>query len=697
MIRTGFFSLVFVLLSVVLLVAQSRPATRTATRQPARKAAPTRVQAATPPKLIDLGVIAKVTTDTVLLRWIPISYAAWSQGVDKGYVVERTDAQGTTVSLTPGPVLPRVEPLATYADTTREQDLTLLSVALYKDGVQNRMPPDQLKQSHDFFTMSSLLNYSSSTKAGVGLADATTSKGQSYTYTVSLVVNPAIRASVAVNTARPTQYGIIGNLMGKATKKTVDMNWDEKTYQPDYPFYIIERSANGVTYERINPKPYMNINPQATSVISFREQVPNKDTLFSYRIRGVDYFGQPSVPSNVVRVMAIPDLPLPTELTGEMTQDKRLTIRWQFPAEYDRYITKFRLSQSNTIDDGYQTVIDSVPSQERTAQVRALSRAVYVRVHYRDVQGLEFSSAPRLVQLIDSLPPVAPVQVAGTISKAGLLTLDWADNTEEDLLGYYVFATNDSTGTPTRITDTYLTKSAFQDSVAVKGVANKKMYYSVLAVDTRYNHSALSRVAVVNRPDLVPPTRPNFVDYEVVEKRITLNWVNPTDDDIRQITLRRRPEGLANWTLLQTYGPASQTNPSASFADTTVAPKTRYEYDLLVEDEAGNTASAYQPLVLKSADELIRIQFTDVTARFDPEKQQVIVTWKADRMDAIASFIVQREYPGEELTTWQVIDAPESVCVDEQLHKDVKHTYVIQAKLKEGYVSPTSAQANVQL
>lgn len=74
-----------------------------------------------------------------------------------------------------------------------------------------------------------------------------------------------------------------------------------------------------------------------------------------------------------------------------------------------------------------------------------------------------------------------------------------------------------------------------------------------------------------------------------------------------------------------------------------------------------------------------------------------MLSWKADRLDAIDSFIVQREYPGEELSTWQVVDAPESTCIDDQLHKDAKHTYVIQAKLKEGYVSPSSAKADIQL
>lgn len=693
------FLLLFLLINGALL-AQSRQATR-------RPVSPVRTMTARPTgasvstsqaKPTGLALIAKVTPDSVLLRWVPINYSVWSQGVDKGYIVTRTDAHGNIVTLTPSPLLPSVGPLDAYADTTKQQDMTLLSVALYKAGSQEKRPDAQLRQSHEFFMMSSLLNYPSSKQAGVGLVDASGSKAQSYTYTVSLANDPAISASVNVNTAELTRYGAITNLTGRGTKQTLDMNWNENTYQTDYPYYNVERSADGVIYKRINKKPFMNINPAATSIISFREQIPGKDTVFYYRVRGVDYFTQESEPSNVVKVMAIPELPLPTNLAGEQGQNKGVTVRWQFPVEYEKYITKFRVTQSKFIDDFYETAVDSVAAQQRETQFIARDRAIYVRVHYTDRQGTEIASAPRLVQLVDTIPPVAPVQVAGKLTKDGLLTLDWATNKEDDLLGYYVFASNDSLGTPTRITDTYLTKNTFQDSVAVKGVANRAMYYYVLAVDTRYNHSDLSQVAVVQRPDLVPPTKPNFVDYEVVEKRIMLTWVNPADDDISRITLRRRAASTSNWTTLQTYArPNTPLQATVSFTDTTVTSATLYEYDVLVEDQAGNTSQAYQPLVLKAADELVRVQFTDVKAVYDPDKQQVVITWKVDRMDAIASFIIQREYPGEELSTWQVVQAPESGCTDDQLHKDAKQTYVIKAKLKEGYVSPTSATTAVQL
>ncbi|WP_247237576.1 hypothetical protein [Telluribacter sp. SYSU D00476] len=674
--RSLFLTLLYILSTGSLLLAQP---TKTAPR-PA-------------PKTVELGLIAKVANGKVLLRWIPLSYSTWAQGIDKGYIIERTDARGTKVRLTEGPVLPNVEPIENYNDSTKQQDMTLVSVALYKDGVKDKMPAAQLRQSYDFFMMSSLLNYESSKVAGVGLEDSTAEPGQVYTYTVSLVGNPAQSAAIKVNTAEPTQYAPILNLNGKATQQTLDLTWDEKAYRSGFAFYVIERSDDGVNYKRLNQNPYMNSSPEATSIMGYRELIPRKDTLFHYRIRGVDYFTQPSEPSNVVKVMAIPALPLPTGLAGEMTQDKGLTVQWEFPKEMEKYIEKVRLSQSNFIDQFYDTAVDNLSPATRSATFRAKSRAVYVRVHYTDSQGVEVASAPRLVQLVDSIPPAPPVAVKGAISREGLLTLEWKANPEEDIMGYYVFAANDSLGTPTRITDSYITTHAYRDSVAVKNVANKKMYYYVLAIDKRYNHSELSEVAVVKRPDLVPPTKPNFTDYEVAEKRVALEWVNPTDDDILHTTLQRRKQG-GEWTPLRRFSPKEALT---AYVDTTVASHTLYEYDLVVEDQGGNTAGAYVPVVIQSAEELTRIRFTEVKAVYDEEKQQVVLTWKADQLEAIEEFVVMREYPGEELSTWQVVDASEGACVDDQLHKDAKHTYVIQARLKEGYLSPSSAKAEIQL
>ena len=641
----------------------------------------------------ELGLMAKVTPDKVLLRWIPLSYGTWAQGIEKGYLVSRTDARGTTVRLADRPVLPAVEPIENYNDSTKRRDMTLVSVALYKDGVKDQMPEARLRQSYDFFMMSSLLNYESSKIAGVGLEDATAQPGQTYTYTVSLVGDPTQSASVQVNTATPTRYEPIANLAGKATQQTLDLSWDETSYRSTYAFYTIERSADDVRYDRLNQNPYLNSNPEATSILGYREQIPRKDTLFYYRIRGIDYFTQPSEPSNEIKVMAIPELPLPTNLMGDMTQDKRLTLRWEFPAELEKYIEKFWLTQSNFVDQFYDPATDPLSRNTRSAVFPAKSRAVYVRVHYTDIQGVEAVSAPRLVQLVDSIPPAPPVAVKGQISREGLLTLEWRASPEEDFMGYYVFAANDSLGTPTRITDSFITTPTYQDSVAVKNVANKHMYYYVLAIDTRYNHSELSQVAVVERPDLVPPTRPNFTDYEVAEKRVSLTWVNPTDADIRHISLRRREPG-GNWQTLGQYGVrASMT----SFVDTTVASNTLYEYNLLVEDQSGNQSEAYAPLVVKSAEELTRIRFTEVKATYDPERQQVVLSWKADQLDTIEEFVVMREYPGQELSTWQVVGTDDLTCLDDQLHQNVKHTYVIQARLKEGYLSPSSATADIQL
>lgn len=83
-------------------------------------------------------------------------------------------------------------------------------------------------------------------------------------------------------------------------------------------------------------------------------------------------------------------------------------------------------------------------------------------------------------------PPARPAELVAE-GTTGRVTLDWADNSEEDLTRYEVSRATTSTGTYTVISPSSLTRSTFSDTGAPVGSIR---YYRVVAIDDAGGRSA---------------------------------------------------------------------------------------------------------------------------------------------------------------------------------------------------------------
>ena len=61
----------------------------------------------------------------------------------------------------------------------------------------------------------------------------------------------------------------------------------------------------------------------------------------------------------------------------------------------------------------------------------------------------------------DTMPPSIPTGLKGVIDSAGICTLTWNQNPEDDIRGYRVFVSNDSTFEFLCCTDTLLKEPKF--------------------------------------------------------------------------------------------------------------------------------------------------------------------------------------------------------------------------------------------
>ncbi|MFT5162819.1 MAG: endonuclease I/subtilisin-like proprotein convertase family protein [Alteromonadaceae bacterium] len=100
----------------------------------------------------------------------------------------------------------------------------------------------------------------------------------------------------------------------------------------------------------------------------------------------------------------------------------------------------------------------------------------------------------------DTTPPLAPSVLSAT-GGDGNVALSWAANTDSDLMGYNVYRSNTSGGATSKVNTSVLTATSYADT-NVSG--DTTYYYTIKAVDTSFNESAVSAEASATT-DVGPP------------------------------------------------------------------------------------------------------------------------------------------------------------------------------------------------
>jgi hypothetical protein len=131
--------------------------------------------------------------------------------------------------------------------------------------------------------------------------------------------------------------------------------------------------------------------------------------------------------------------------------------------------------------------------------------------------------------------PAAPTGLTATTGD-GTASLDWNNNTEGDLAGYYVYRSTSSSGVYSRLNSSLLASSDYNDNTVTNGII---YYYVVTAVDTFSNESDYSNKAfsglygdftgngIVEMNDL-----PDFLDFWLVDDCDEPYWLDLDGDCI---------------------------------------------------------------------------------------------------------------------------------------------------------------------
>ncbi len=654
----------------------------------------------------EIKVIARAQKDRVLLRWAPNSPADWQLLNKYGYAIERytisrdqkTLSSAEKRSITPNPIVP--EPLQNWESEIQTNDeAAIIAQALYgKDfvvtgGDQLETVVNQsesLRQRYSFALFAADQNFDIAIKAGLGFIDTKAKANEKYLYRiVPNVPQDKLKIKqgsvfVGIIDYEPLPKPI--DFIGVFNDNHVVLSWDSHTLSDTYTSYHIEKSINGKTFYSVNKKPFTTLdkatNGRKPTRIQFIDSITN-DVSYRYRIKGVTAFGEIGPESTIVSGTGASSLKsTPQLLTKHIKEDKIVIFHWDFPEAANADILRFELNKSVT-ESGPYDVVKSIGPLERSIEYADLDPTNYFTITAVGVLGDKQTSFPMLVQPKDTIPPTKPVQLSGTIDTLGIVRLQWAENKEKDILGYRVYVANSPDEEFSLLSASTVPKTSFVDTISMK-MLNAKVYYKITAEDQRFNASEFSEVLELTKPDKIPPTTPVFKKYEILGKKIALEWSPSSSDDVALYRIYRKAHTERQWVLIH-----EANKDEVRYTDKKIADGNAYEYTLLAIDEAGLESKPSPPISVYIKRISSKPKVKGFYAQVNSQNETVQLSWRYKEKN-VSEYELYKGIQGQKIRLLRILPAETSFFKDEKITINSTYQYAIRAVFTDGNVSESS-------
>jgi uncharacterized protein len=658
-------------------------------------------KAPSPEPTPEIKVIARVQKDKILLRWAVSTPIAWKKLNQYGYTLERITVtrDNKTLILPEKEVLAAVikpEPATNWESMVDTNDnAATMAQALYGEsfevkttsafeGIINQS--DEMEQRFTFALLTADVDYDIAKKAGLGFEDATAKKNEMYLYQLTSNVPAAemeikqggIFTGLKEYEALPKPLDFTASFGDKSTM----LSWNFKILSHAYGSYHIERSLDKKTFERITKKPYTGMNQENANNnrIFYIDSIGNNKD-YSYRVQGISAFGELGPYSEIVSGKGKGILQYVPHLTfKDFKDDTTVTFTWEFPEEGNTEITGFELNRSNKDDDKYETVVKNIPPKSRNVTYNKLSPTNYFTLTAIGKQGSNRISFPMLVQPVDSIPPVKPIGLKGTIDSLGVVKIAWEPNKEKDLQGYRIYRSNNPNEEYSQLTVNPDPKNNYQDKVIIKSL-NGKVYYKVIAVDNRYNMSPFSEVLIIKKPDVIPPTAPVFSSYEVRENNVFLEWVSSQSDDVQSQLLYRKKNEDKDWTLL-----LEDKNKLEKYQDKSVEEGNTYRYAIFAKDESKLTSKPSPEVAVFVPKSSLLPGVKGFYAQFNATTKTINLSWNYKEKE-VESFELYKATGEAPLQLMQMVLPTVRFFADPSITINTAYKYGIRAIFKDGRAS----------
>lgn len=647
-----------------------------------------------------------VKNDSIMIRWAPSTPALFRLGVENGYKITRTTIRNGVEEqsvVLAEQILHLGEKDSSWKQLIEKNNsAALLNEFLFlPDDLVGGLSPEQSEAIQGslfgLVLLSCDYDVSIAKAAGLYFADKTVKPGETYRYKIELAGNKNegnyAPAYFNNNSSELSVNPEISNLEATFKNKVTKLSWNTTPFLEFYGGYNVERSTDNKNFSIINKAPLLLTSSQfekSKTNILFIDTMPKTGIKYYYRIRGINFFGEMSDPSNMVEGTGFQELTsFPVIDSVRVDRNSEIYVHWQLNnTNENKLVKKYALYRAEKDNGDYSlllegenafTYTDKLPKPTNFYKVAAIA--------FGDDTLYSFSV---MALIIDTIPPTKPTGVEAVVDTNGIVSIKWKASPDSDVEGYKVFRANSLNEEFVQINQEFAIETAYSDTINLRTLS-KNVFYAIAATDHNYNNSLLSNPIAVRRPDTIAPVEAIVTQLDVKLDGIHVQWIPSTSDDVSVSSLIRFSD-LSNDKpdTIFSFKPSESVS---KFADTLLVPGNGYYYAVVVFDSAGNYAVSNKVYQLFESGFRKKIAFSGAEA--DREKKNVTLKWQYAEKD-VEKFVIYRSGAKSPMTAVAVVPANVFTYTDTDLHMGNVYEYRIKAVFSNGAQSIISDPTSVE-
>jgi hypothetical protein len=671
----------------------------------------------------------------IMLRWAVTTAKAWRKLNSYGYELKRYTIIRNKITLAQ-PVEKKLgifkpKPLEQWAGIIDTNDnAAVMAQSLYGEtfelgGIKDLQSiinlSEEQEQRFTWGLYATDQDFETAQMAGLGYIDTEVNANEKYVYKLTslvpqselLIKDGGVFIGMQDYEVLPKPLDLSGTFIeGKAM-----LSWNYAIHKQLYNSYFIERSDDDITFKRLNNLPITTLNNSDKSDAKRMFYIDSISTgkPYYYRIIGKTIFGELSLASDVVSGTGDKLLKLTPHITTKnYLDDKRVTLEWEFAEEGNKEIKGFELNRSDKADGNYQVIVKNIPPNARKITYDNLQPTNYLTITAIGLNGSSSTSLAELIQAVDSIPPIKPVGFKGTIDSLGIVTLKWEANKDKDILGYRIFRGNNRNEEYSQITIAPYLTTVYLDSVDVKNL-NSKVYYTLVAVDQRFNMSEFSDILELKKPDFIKPTQPIFKAYQIKDSKVIMDWTSSSSEDVVKHEIYRKEENSPDWVLLYTVNDQksavsskqgeesskqsavsntavveAEKLPTETLTDDQVVEGNQYSYTIVAVDDSGLQSDQAPALTVIIPKTSLPPAIRGLNSFVDKTNHYIELYWSLYKEVNVAEIAIYKGEKDKPITLFRNVLPTVNRIVDEQVKPNNEYNYLFRAVFKDGRMSEIS-------